>query len=328
MASSQENDFETSAKTNVESAINKKAIVHQFKFLEKVSEHHNFFAKDPIQKDQSYLKVIKKEISILQHFLPQGIFVKAFENRSDLFSAMIEGPENTPYEGGLFFFEIQLPSDYPHSPPKFHYQSYNEPSENCRINPNLYAKGCVCLSILGTYNDGPRWDPKNSSLLQVLVSIQGLILVQEPFWNEPNRLVTKYDNQDLEGLGIHFYTNKSEKTNRNILMLVFKALETIIKNTPIEFENEIRQHFASSYYNISQKLRLWMNQSEEDIGCNDASTKFVPPFPIACPDKTFIRDLNGLLDHIESTVKDKYGAVQLNSTQKISMNEYSCDICI
>ena len=81
----------------------------------------------------SFLKFIKKEFSILQHSLPQGIFVKAFENRSDLFSAMIEGPENTPYEGGLFFFEIQLPSDYPHSPPKFHHRSYNEPSENCRI---------------------------------------------------------------------------------------------------------------------------------------------------------------------------------------------------
>jgi hypothetical protein len=31
----------------------------------------------------------------------------------DLFSVMIKGPERTPYEDGLFFFDMQLPPDYP-----------------------------------------------------------------------------------------------------------------------------------------------------------------------------------------------------------------------
>ena len=34
-----------------------------------------------------------------------------------------------------------------------------------RFNPNLYADGKVCLSLLGTY-DGPRWTP-GGSLYQV-----------------------------------------------------------------------------------------------------------------------------------------------------------------
>jgi hypothetical protein len=32
---------------------------------------------------------------------------------------------------------------------------------------------------------GPGWDPNSSSLLQILISIQALILVAEPFFNEP-----------------------------------------------------------------------------------------------------------------------------------------------
>ena len=45
--------------------------------------------------------------------LPSGITMRGFEDRMDLFSAMIEGPKNTPYEDGLFFFDFQLGPEYP-----------------------------------------------------------------------------------------------------------------------------------------------------------------------------------------------------------------------
>ena len=60
---------------------------------------------------------------------------------------MIEGPSNTPYEDGLFFFEVQLPNDYPTTPPVFHYVSFCSD----RLNPNLYEDGKVCVSLLGTW---------------------------------------------------------------------------------------------------------------------------------------------------------------------------------
>ena len=53
-----------------------------------------------------------------------------------------------------------------------------------RFNPNLYNCGKVCLSLLGTWA-GPGWDPVRSTLLQVLISIQSLIMVGDPFFNEP-----------------------------------------------------------------------------------------------------------------------------------------------
>ena len=54
-----------------------------------------------------------------------------------------------------------------------------------RLNPNLYAEGKVCLSLLGTWS-GPGWVPGKSTLLQVLVSIQAMILCEEPIANEPS----------------------------------------------------------------------------------------------------------------------------------------------
>ena len=45
----------------------------------------------------------------------------------------------------------------------------------------------MCLSLLGTWSgdQGERWHAKTSTLLQVLMSIQALILVPDPFFNEP-----------------------------------------------------------------------------------------------------------------------------------------------
>jgi len=57
---------------------------------------------------RSFVQSVRKEIRLLQSSLPPGITVKSFEERMDLYSAMIEGPKNTPYEDGLFFFDFQL----------------------------------------------------------------------------------------------------------------------------------------------------------------------------------------------------------------------------
>ena len=55
------------------------------------------------------------------------------------------------------------------------------------VNPNLYEEGKVCLSILGTWagDKSESWSPARSSILQALVSIQGLVLVKEPWFCEP-----------------------------------------------------------------------------------------------------------------------------------------------
>jgi ubiquitin-conjugating enzyme E2 O len=99
-------------------------------------------------KPQEFFKAVQKEHRLLRNSLPSGVWVRTFEDRLDLLSVMIEGPKNTPYEEGVFVFDLQLSHDYPRTPPLCHYISYCTD----RLNPNLYEDGKVCVSLLGTWS--------------------------------------------------------------------------------------------------------------------------------------------------------------------------------
>ena len=61
------------------------------------------------------------------------------------------------------------------------------PTPQSSFNPNLYNCGKVCLSLLGTWSgkSGENWSADYSTIQQVLTSIQSLILVEQPYYNEP-----------------------------------------------------------------------------------------------------------------------------------------------
>lgn len=155
---------------------------NNFQIIENVPSTHKYHLTvfHP-SNAHSFFKAVQKEHRLLKSSLPAGVWVRSFEDRIDLLSVLIEGPKNTPYEDGLFAFDIQLGHDYPVAPPLCHYISYCSD----RLNPNLYEDGKVCVSLLGTWSGrGTEIWCSNSTLLQVIVSIQGLILVDEPYYNE------------------------------------------------------------------------------------------------------------------------------------------------
>ncbi|KAF4604796.1 hypothetical protein EYR40_003578 [Pleurotus pulmonarius] len=137
-----------------------------------------------IPKDRMHLV---KELAVMATSLPPGIWVRVDEARNDVIKIMIAGPEGTPYANGLFEFDCFMPLNYPKSPPKMHLRTTGK--GRVGFNPNLYACGKVCLSLLGTWHGGPNegWVPYKSTLLQVLVSIQSMILIDLPWFNEPGR---------------------------------------------------------------------------------------------------------------------------------------------
>lgn len=73
---------------------------------------------------------------------------------------IISGPQDTPYEGGLFVFDVFFPEGYPNVPPLMVLETTGE--GRARFNPNLYAGvivgvgcevcgvGCVFLSPTNT----------------------------------------------------------------------------------------------------------------------------------------------------------------------------------
>ncbi|KAG0140723.1 hypothetical protein CROQUDRAFT_52816, partial [Cronartium quercuum f. sp. fusiforme G11] len=84
--------------------------------------------------------------------------------RSDVLKVLITGPEGTPYSNGCFVFDIFLTGNFNQTAPFV--KSMTTKGGRFRLNPNLYADGKVCLSLLGTWQ-GPGWIPRKSTLSQV-----------------------------------------------------------------------------------------------------------------------------------------------------------------
>jgi ubiquitin-conjugating enzyme E2 O len=147
--------------------------------------NHHYLDTQPSASSSSLMKRIAKEHKILRSSLPPSIFFRTWESRLDLIRVLMIGPHDTPYEYAPFVIDFHLPSNYPSGPPEAFFHSWT--NGNGPVNPNLYEDGKICLSLLGTWHADERnesWSPAKSTLLQVLVSIMGLVLVKEPYYNE------------------------------------------------------------------------------------------------------------------------------------------------
>ncbi|CAL9218756.1 unnamed protein product, partial [Arabidopsis halleri] len=208
----------------------------RFDTVENFSDHH--YASMGNWLKQNWVKKVQEEWKILDKDLPEAIFVRACESRMDLLRAVIIGAEGTPYHDGLFFFDIQFPDTYPSVPPKVYYHS-----GGLRINPNLYNCGKVCLSLLGTWTGTMRenWLPKESTMLQLLVSIQALILNEKPYFNEPFYARTK---------GTPSGESQSRVYSENVFVLSLKTMVYSMRKPPQHFEEFVRCHFFVRSHDI------------------------------------------------------------------------------
>ncbi|VVB00378.1 unnamed protein product [Arabis nemorensis] len=204
----------------------------RFDTVEDCTDHH-YVSKGKASKQNSknWVKAVQNDWKILEKDLPETIFVRAYESRMDLLRAVIIGPEGTPYHDGLFFFDIQFPDTYPSKPPKVYYHS-----GGLRINPNLYKCGKVCLSLLGTWSGRSRekWLPKESTMLQLLFSIQALILNQKPYFNEPG-----YEGSQ----GTRSGEAHSKAYSENVFILSLRTMVYSMKKPPKHFEEFVRSHY-------------------------------------------------------------------------------------
>ncbi|KAJ7071180.1 hypothetical protein C8F01DRAFT_1109445 [Mycena amicta] len=187
---------------------------------------------------------------------PYSVLVRAYEDRVDLLRCMIIGSENTPYADAPFVLDWMLDSNFPHSPPMAHFLSWT----------NGNGRGKVCLSILGTWagDKNEIWNSARSSLLQAFVSIQGLVLVKEPWFCEPAYEKLRGTEEGI--VNSRLYSEKAYVLSRGF---VRRALEL----PPGGLEAEIEWLFYRSgrlekviedAQNLIQKSRANEAESEED----------------------------------------------------------------
>ncbi|KAG8368072.1 hypothetical protein BUALT_Bualt15G0007300 [Buddleja alternifolia] len=217
-----------------------------FDIVKDPSDHYYLGSQGQNSAGRKWLKKVQRDWDILQNNLPEGIYVRAYEDRMDLLRAVIVGAYGTPYQDGLFFFDFHLPPEYPDVPPSAYYHS-----GGWRINPNLYEEGKVCLSLLNTWTGRGNevWDPSTSSILQVLVSLQGLVLNSKPYFNEAG-----YDKQ----VGTAEGEKNSLSYNENTFLLNCKTMMYVMRKPPKDFEELVVQHFRKRGYYILKACDAYM----------------------------------------------------------------------
>lgn len=187
-------------------------------------------------------------------YAASSIFVRHDSDRMDKVRALITGPEDTPYYGGCFFFDVYFPQDYPNVPPLMELETTG--GGVARFNPNLYADGKVCLSLLGTWHGGhesEKWKPGTSTLFQVLLSIQGMIFIADPYFNEP-----AYDAMRGTSEG----SSSSLKYNSEIwLNNIRYAMLDVLRRPRPGFEEVITTHFRLLRHRIMQQCSQWLQQA-------------------------------------------------------------------
>ncbi|GAW04426.1 ubiquitin-conjugating enzyme3 like-protein [Lentinula edodes] len=192
----------------------------KFKILSSAPQDHAYYQTSAAQPSRQFMSRLNREYRVLMNSLPENILVRAYEDRADLVRSLIIGPSNTPYQDCPFVIDWHL-VDYPNTAPLAHFHSLT--NGNGRVNPNLYEEGKVCLSILNTWagDRNESWDASRSSLLQALVSIQGLVLVQEPWFCEP--AYEKLRGTEEGTVNSRLYSEKAYVLSRNF---VRRTLET------------------------------------------------------------------------------------------------------
>jgi len=219
---------------------------------------------------------LAQETGALANSLPlndsSSVFVRVDEDRIDVMSALITGPSDTPYSNGCFVFDIFFPSDYPNGPP--HVWLKTTGSNTFRFNPNLYDTGKVCLSLLGTWSgaQGETWNKDTSTFLQVLVSIQSLILVPDPYFNEPG-----YERD----IGTSHGRTASRNYNTNIREgCVRFAMIDQLRNPPRGFEDIIRNHFRLRKKAILNEFKKWTDDSNSEGYYNSKLGGYMKEFEV------------------------------------------------
>ncbi|KAM7251720.1 hypothetical protein ACFE04_023603 [Oxalis oulophora] len=169
---------------------------------------------------KSTLEAMMKDWRILESNLPESIYVRAYEERIDLMEVMIIGSSGTPYHNGLFFFEMELLRSYPRIPPRVHYKYH---LSGFGLNPNINP-------LTGSLKTYPTWNPKSSTILDVLLYLQGL-LCEKPYYS------ISRDEYSEEASQIYDY---------NAFLASCNTMIRVMNHPPEHFKDIVEQHFRTN----------------------------------------------------------------------------------
>lgn len=209
------------------------SLLNNFEILNNPPFDHHFTQyyqhRKHVQLGATLAQKIEREWRLLETNLHSSIVVRAYQTRVDLMRAAVIGLPGTPYYQALFFFDIFFPPNYPVCPPKLYYHSYG-----LRLNPSLHPQGKVSLSLLENWFERlihrwfgcekEKWNPKQSTILDVLVSIQESVLNSNPY--------------------------HSVACNKDVFLLTCDGMIRTLEAPLMDFEDFVAGHFRTKAHTI------------------------------------------------------------------------------
>ena len=228
----------------------------------KFDEQHLYynFRNEKITNKKNLLRLVS-EISSLKKNLPinwdTSCILRVDKKQTNMIKFVITGPKDTPYHNGIYEFHAYFPPTYPNDPPRVLLNTTD--GGKVRFNPNLYASGKVCLSLLGTWSgqQGEKWNGDISTFLQVIISIQSLIMVEDPFFNEPGYEKSMHTANGKK----RAFQYKDDIRMENLRVAILNQL----KNPPEGFEEFTINHFKQKKNEIIQVAESWKNETDKKL---------------------------------------------------------------
>ncbi|KAL4475504.1 hypothetical protein ABPG72_013328 [Tetrahymena utriculariae] len=237
-----------------------------FKLSSKLKKHISI---GQFNRNVNQAKRIQNEIRILVKNLPiystNSIFVRCNELDTNHFQCIIMGSKDTPYAYGAFTYDLHCDYNFPSCPPKM--RLITTGGGSVRFNPNLYKDGFICLSLLGTWNGqkNEKWNESSSNILQILISIQSLVMNDQVYYNEPS-----VEKQNPEN-------EMRNRAYQNIIKIsnIRHAMIDQLKNPDPEFRDIIKMHFYLNKNEILNQCDKWIIDAKQSDASNTKYDAFV-----------------------------------------------------
>lgn len=148
---------------------------------------------------------LTRELEKIKSTTTNGIFVNAEDLNK--WSVQILGPNNSPYENGVFDLEITIPNNYPFSPPALRFLTKI-------YHPNIDENGRICMDLLKMPPSG-SWRPT--------IGIEGLLIAVKMLLENPN------PNDPLMACIAKLYIQNKEAFNQKAEEYTLKYASSKIK---------------------------------------------------------------------------------------------------
>jgi len=220
------------------------------------SEDDTIFNKIPPLTNEFLKAIARDKISMEKYRLKSHLGIK-FQSVGyrDFCTAIIFGPEGTPYEDGLFMFEFYFPYSYPNQPPliKMVTPFQNSVSFHLGLDGQVVRK---VNDVLLVYPAPILWKA-NVTLEELLLTIKNFIFVQEPFIHTYHDWDNGMNSFDVERIKLH-KKDSLQRYNSNVLVEVYDSLIYI---STLEFNSvwseTIFSHLATAIPKIAKRLKCW-----------------------------------------------------------------------